>query len=66
MPRPARGRPQGRVNARTRATIFLSGALVVLGVAVIVETAVVGGGVGYVLGVLFALGGGLRLYLSTR
>jgi hypothetical protein len=54
------------VNARTRATIFLSGALVVLGVAVIVETAVVGGGVGYVLGVLFALGGGLRLYLSTR
>jgi hypothetical protein len=37
-----------------------------LGIALIVETAVEGGGVGYVLGVLFlALGAG-RLYLLWR
>ena len=54
------------MSARTRATVFLSGALIALGLAVIVETALVGGGVGYVLGVLLALAGGLRLYLSTR
>jgi hypothetical protein len=37
-----------------------------LGVAIVVETAIYGGGVGYVLGVLFiALGAG-RLYLLRR
>jgi hypothetical protein len=54
------------VSARARATALFSAALIVLGLAVIVETAVVGGGIGYVLGVLLALAGGLRLYLSTR
>jgi hypothetical protein len=53
-------------GAPTRVTIVLSILLVVLGTALIVETAVVGGGVGYLLGVLFVLAGGLRLYLSLR
>jgi len=48
---------------------ILSAVLVVLGVAVFVRTAVAGGGLlalGYVLGVLLVLAGGLRLYLSRR
>jgi hypothetical protein len=48
---------------------ILSAILVVLGVAVVVRTAVAGGGflaLGYVLGVLLVLAGGLRLYLSRR
>jgi uncharacterized membrane protein len=43
--------------------------MVVLGVAVIVRTAVAGGGVlalGYVLGALLVLAGALRMYLSRR
>ena len=53
-----------RASTRTRATIALSLALVALGVALIVETALLGGGIGYVLGGLFVLAGGGRLYLS--
>jgi hypothetical protein len=48
---------------------IFSAVLVVLGVAVFVRTAVAGGGLlalGYVLGVLLVLAGGLRLYLSRR
>lgn len=55
-----------RTAARTRATMVLSLALAGLGVAVIVETALLGGGVGYLLGALLALAGVLRLYLSLR
>ena len=51
---------------RNRATAAFSGLLVVLGVALIVETAVLGGGLGLLLGALFVLAGGLRLYLSFR
>jgi hypothetical protein len=50
-------------------TRVLSGVLIVLGVAVIVRTALAGGGalaLGYVLGALLAGAGGLRLYLSIR
>jgi hypothetical protein len=54
------------IGARSRATIVLSILLVLLGITLIVETAIVGGNVGYVLGVLLALAGGLRLYLSSR
>ena len=67
MPRAARGRAARRVTgAPKRVTVGLSILLVILGSALIVETAVVGGGVGYLLGVLLALAGGLRLYLSSR
>jgi hypothetical protein len=50
-------------------TRALSGFVIVLGVAVIVRTAVAGGGVlalGYLLGILLVVAGTLRLYLSTR
>jgi hypothetical protein len=53
-------------SARGRATAILSFVLVAIGAALIVETAVLGGGIGYLLGVLFAVAGGLRLYLSSR
>jgi hypothetical protein len=56
------------VSARSRVhvTRVLSGALVLLGLVLIVETAVLGGGIGLLLGALFLLAGGLRLYLSFR
>jgi len=54
------------VGPRARATAVLSLLLVAVGVAVLVETAVVGGGAGYLLGGLIVLAGTLRLYLSTR
>jgi hypothetical protein len=54
------------VNPRARATAVFSGILVLMGAAVLVETAVLGGGIAYLLGVIFMLAGGLRLYLSTR
>jgi hypothetical protein len=50
-------------------TRALSGLLIVLGVTVIVRTAVAGGGVlalGYLLGILLVVAGTLRLYLSRR
>ena len=59
--------PRGvRGRTRARATLVLSGLLVALGLALIVETALLGGGLGILLGVLFVLAGGLRLYLSSR
>lgn len=51
---------------RAGATAALSAVLVVLGLVLIVETAVVGGGIGFLLGALFVLAGGLRLYLYRR
>ena len=55
------------VTGSYRAAVVFFGVLAIgLGIALIVETAIVGGGVGYVLGVLFlALGAG-RLYLLWR
>ncbi len=47
-------------------TLAISGVLVLLGAAILVETALVGGGIGYLLGALFASVGALRLYLSGR
>jgi hypothetical protein len=46
----------------------LSAVLVVLGAAIIVRTAAagVGGGLGFLLGTLFVLAGGLRLYLQRQ
>lgn len=54
------------MNIRAWLTSALSGLVVVLGVVLIVETALVGGGVGYLLGALLVLAGGLRIYLSGR
>jgi hypothetical protein len=53
-------------HARAQATRIFSGILVLVGVALLVETAALGGGIGLLLGGLFVLAGGLRLYLSFR
>ena len=49
-----------------RATVALSALLALLGLALVVETAVLGGGIGYVLGGVLLLAGLGRLYLSLR
>jgi hypothetical protein len=49
-----------------RATVVLSALLALLGLALVVETAVLGGGIGYVLGGVLLLAGLGRLYLSLR
>jgi hypothetical protein len=53
-------------RARSTSTLALSALLVVLGVVVLVETAIVGGSLGYVLGGLLAVAGALRIYLVRR
>jgi hypothetical protein len=50
----------------TRATIALSAALALVGLALIVETALLGGGIGFLLGAVLLLAGAGRLYLSLR
>jgi hypothetical protein len=49
-------------------TIVLSSFLIVLGAAIVVRTFVegVGGGFGLLVGALFMLAGGARLYLGRR
>jgi hypothetical protein len=49
---------------RRRATLVLSVVLVGIGVVLLVETALYGGGIGYLFGALFLLAGALRGYLS--
>lgn len=52
---------------RARTTIVLSALLVVLGVAILVETAVAGGGqIGYLLGALLVLAGIFRVILVRK
>ena len=47
-------------------TIVFSGLLVAIGVAIVIRTlaAGVGGGLGLLIGTLFVLAGGLRIYLQ--
>jgi nitrate reductase NapE component len=63
---PGGGPARGVKSTRARATAVFSGLLLALGVALIVETALLGGGFGFLVGVLFVLAGGLRLYLSLK
>ena len=51
---------------RAPATVLLSAVTAVLGVVLIVETAVVGGALGFLIGALFLFAGGLRLALVLR
>ena len=49
------------------ATAVLSALLVIIGIVMLVRTAMLGGGsVGYLFGVLFAAAGAARLYLQYR
>jgi hypothetical protein len=51
---------------RRRVTAALSTVMVVLGLVLLVETAVAGGGIGYLFGGLLVLAGAGRLYVSYR
>jgi hypothetical protein len=53
-------------KVRVPATIVLSAAVALLGLVLIVETAVVGGSLGFVLGALFLVAGALRVMLVLR
>jgi hypothetical protein len=65
VPRDGRGGQEGGVIYRGSIRL-LSAALVVLGLAMIVVTAVRGGGIGLLLGVLFVAAGAGRLHLLRR
>jgi len=57
------------VPLQRRATVVLSGLMLVLGVAIIVRTVAAGGSpisLGLLLGVLFVLAGAGRLHLARR
>jgi len=51
---------------RRRTTAVLSSLMVVIGIALCVETAFAGGGIGYLVGALLALAGAGRLYVLYR
>jgi hypothetical protein len=53
-------------GVRVPATVVFSAVAAVLGVVLIVETAIVGGTLGFLLGGLFFLAGVLRLVLVLR
>ena len=60
--------PDGRSVHRS-ATLLLSAAMVVIGIAMLVRTLGAGGGplaLGFVLGLLFVAAGGGRLYFAWR
>ncbi len=48
---------------KTRTTLAIAVLLAVLGVAILIETALVGGELGYLLGSLLVLAGALRIVL---
>lgn len=54
------------MRQKARTTVALSVVLVVLGLVLVIETALLGGGIGFVLGGVLLLAGAGRLYLSTR
>jgi hypothetical protein len=51
---------------RARTTAVVSALLILLGIALIAETAYLGGGIGYALGVVLTLAGAGRLYFSSK
>jgi hypothetical protein len=52
--------------SRSAATQALSVLLIVLGIAICIETVIEGGGIGFALGPLLILAGALRIYLLRR
>lgn len=56
-------------DPRRNGTVVLSGAMLLLGVAIVARTVGAGGGVlsvGVLLGILFVLAGGGRLWIALR
>jgi hypothetical protein len=51
---------------RRRTTTVLSSLMVVVGIALCVETAFAGGGIGYLFGALLVVAGAGRLYVLYR
>ena len=51
---------------RAASTLVFALVFVGIGVALIVETAILGGGVGYVIGLLFLAAGAGRFYVTWR
>jgi uncharacterized membrane protein HdeD (DUF308 family) len=68
LPRAPRGGAQGRVRpeVRRRTTLVLSGLLAALGLVLLVETALAGGGIGYLFGALMLVAGVGRMYVSRK
>jgi hypothetical protein len=58
--------PQAVPRAKRLVTAGLSAVLALVGIVLLIETAVVGGGAGYVLGLAFLAAGALRLYVTFR
>jgi uncharacterized membrane protein HdeD (DUF308 family) len=54
------------VSAYRNGIVLLGAGMIVLGVAMLVRTALAGGGVGLLLGVLFIGLGAARIYLALR
>ena len=50
-------------GVRDHVVLTLAGVMIVLGVVLIVETVVIGGSVGILLGALFVAAGSLRIWL---
>jgi len=67
VPRDGGGGAEGRMSSSYRGLVTIFGVIAIgLGVALIVQTARVGGGTGYLIGVLFVALGAGRLYLLHR
>lgn len=71
MPGDGRRRSQGgvslpRIGRRDASTLAFAVVFVGIGIALIIETALVGGGIGYVIGLLFAAAGAGRFYVTWR
>lgn len=54
------------MNAHRGLAAILAVVAIVLGVAILIETALLGGGVGYVFGILFVALGAGRIYLLRK
>ena len=51
---------------RTASAVAFAAVFVGIGAALVVETAILGGGIGYLLGLLFVVAGLGRLYVAHR
>jgi hypothetical protein len=54
------------VSFRAASTLVFAVVFVGIGIALIVETAIVGGGIGYLIGLLFLAAGAGRFYVTWK